>query len=140
MKKLAIVMSALVIGSVFAVGCSAGEENSTPSTGATGDENEITSVKQCKGALPAFCKICDDGSESCAHWGVKNGVCEIETCAAAPVVTPPATPDAGAGECKAASDCHGMLPHIIETCKDGTTAGAHFACNAGKCGIEICPK
>ncbi len=65
-----------------------------------GGAHHVTS--QCTGALPKLCKVCDDGSSKCAHWGVKDGKCEIETC---PPPPPPVT---------SPSQCKGALPAFLQ--------------------------
>jgi hypothetical protein len=34
----------------------------------------------CSGFLPQFCRVCSDGSTSCAHWSCVANSCQIATC------------------------------------------------------------
>jgi hypothetical protein len=36
--------------------------------------------KDCSGILPQFCKVCSDGSTSCAHWACQAHHCAVTTC------------------------------------------------------------
>ena len=42
--------------------------------------NSCDSPSDCKGLLPDFCRACDNGADSCAHWSCVNHGCEIATC------------------------------------------------------------
>jgi hypothetical protein len=37
-------------------------------------------ASDCGGVLPQFCRLCSDGTSSCAHWSCVNNACEIATC------------------------------------------------------------
>lgn len=37
-------------------------------------------ASDCSGALPDFCRVCSDGSSSCAHFSCDSGHCTIATC------------------------------------------------------------
>jgi hypothetical protein len=39
-------------------------------------------ASQCRGALPHFCRRCDNGHSACAHWACIRHRCEIATCGA----------------------------------------------------------
>ena len=43
-------------------------------------DNSCSEASDCSGALPDFCRVCSDGSESCAHWACDSGTCQIESC------------------------------------------------------------
>lgn len=88
----------------------------------------------CKGALPAVCKVCKDGSEGCAHWACQGGKCEPEYCGAATGGTP------GGEACKVLEDCKGPLPMVCLACTNKKSGCAHWACLKGKCEPEYCGK
>jgi hypothetical protein len=43
-------------------------------------DTSCTTADDCSGLLPQFCRTCDDGSQSCAHWSCGSSACEIATC------------------------------------------------------------
>ena len=47
--------------------------------GSTGTSGCVT-ASDCKGALPALCEQCTDGSSGCAHFVCNSGSCEIAYC------------------------------------------------------------
>jgi hypothetical protein len=42
--------------------------------------NQCTADTDCSGFLPQYCRMCGDGSESCAHWSCVESTCQIVTC------------------------------------------------------------
>ncbi len=42
--------------------------------------NQCNADSDCSGILPDFCRVCSDGSESCAHWSCAQNMCQIVTC------------------------------------------------------------
>ena len=42
--------------------------------------NQCELDTDCSGALPQFCRVCGDGTESCAHWSCVSNSCQIVTC------------------------------------------------------------
>jgi hypothetical protein len=42
--------------------------------------NQCTLDTDCSGILPQFCRVCSDGTESCAHWSCVANSCEVVTC------------------------------------------------------------
>ena len=123
MKSIGIVVSALLVGTLFIGGCS-GSDDPTPTTEGRSTEQDITTSNQCKGFLPQNCQVCSDGKTACAHWTVSDKKCVVETCAA-PAITSP-------------SQCTGPLPQNCRVCDDGKTACAHWAVEKGACAIETC--
>jgi hypothetical protein len=120
---LRIVLSGIVTLAA-AAGCSSADDG----TG-TGDDQDITSVKQCKGALPQNCQVCGDGTTQCAHWVVQNKKCAIETCPSS---------GTGSGTITSPSQCQGGLPQMCQVCSNGTSRCAHWAVKNGACAIEVC--
>lgn len=45
-----------------------------------GSDNSCQADADCSGILPQFCRVCDDGSTSCAHWSCVTNACQIATC------------------------------------------------------------
>lgn len=45
-----------------------------------GGANSCAADADCSGILPQFCRTCDDGSTSCAHWSCVTNACQIATC------------------------------------------------------------
>lgn len=45
-----------------------------------GGANTCAADTDCSGILPQFCRTCDDGSTSCAHWSCVTNACQIATC------------------------------------------------------------
>jgi hypothetical protein len=43
-------------------------------------DNGCHADADCSGILPQFCRVCDDGSTSCAHWSCVENACQIATC------------------------------------------------------------
>jgi hypothetical protein len=98
------------------------------SGGASG--GECKSAADC--AVPAVCKVCADGSSSCAQGGCANGQCTT-------TFPPCPSVDAGAA-CKVDGDCP-KLGIACKLCPDGTSACPFSHCIAGQCmsGVETCP-
>ncbi len=42
--------------------------------------NQCSVDTDCSGILPDFCRVCGDGTESCAHWSCVANGCAIVTC------------------------------------------------------------
>ena len=42
--------------------------------------NQCQLDTDCTGLLPDFCRVCGDGTESCAHWSCVSNSCQIVTC------------------------------------------------------------
>jgi Chaperone of endosialidase len=51
------------------------------SSGGLPDGGGCRQAADCRGPLPTFCQFCPDGSNGCAHWECRGGVCEIAFCA-----------------------------------------------------------
>lgn len=45
-----------------------------------GSDNGCAMDSDCSGILPQFCRVCDDGTTSCAHWSCVTNACQIATC------------------------------------------------------------
>ncbi len=43
-------------------------------------DNGCTADTDCSGALPQYCRQCDDGSTVCAHWSCVQGACNVVSC------------------------------------------------------------
>lgn len=115
----ALVLSALSLSFLVAApllqGCSSAADESTS------DSSSDDLKKACTGPLPQSCKVCDDGSDGCAHWVRHHRKCEIQYC-------------------KDGSDkvCSGPLPQSCKVCDDGSTGCAHWVNDGGKCEIQYC--
>jgi hypothetical protein len=103
---------------------------STSSGDHTDPSSTVSSVPECKGALPDICEICPDGKSECAHFVIVDGKCEIQICPS-PSTTPPKEP-------ATAAVCKGPLPDICEVCADGKEECAHWVRVDGKCEVQIC--
>jgi hypothetical protein len=132
MKTIALfsfAASTLTILSSLGLGCSAAPGN-------VGTETEGASAScgvasDCTGFLPRNVEECSDGTSAGASWSCVKDKCEITYCSSSSKA--PST-----NSCNTSSDCTGSLPRNIETCGDGTTAGASWGCVANTCTIEYC--
>ena len=43
-------------------------------------DNSCNTDGDCSGSLPHFCKQCEDGTTSCAHWSCLEKACQITSC------------------------------------------------------------
>jgi len=112
--------------------------------GATGTSGCVTAA-DCKGALPALCELCTDGSDGCAHFTCKSGSCEIAYCENASCIYNGV--DYASGSSFTASDgCNkcscGTTGKVVCTtlpCPLSGTGGASSVGGAGQGGATSCP-
>lgn len=130
-------MSHADLADAGATGGASSSGGSTSGGGGGGTGVSCQSAGDC--AAPALCRVCANGSSSCASGDCSNGQCVI--------TYPPCDGTGGSGaggstgaggsgaggssECTSASDC--VVPTLCELCPDGKSSCATATCVGGKC-------
>ncbi len=103
--------------------------------GSTGTSGCVTAA-DCKGALPALCQQCTDGSSGCAHFVCNSGSCQIAYCGNGGIT-------GAGGSTSAGCVCTGPSPASPTVqCADGSTAGPTCVTRSdGTCNwtVTTCP-
>ncbi len=122
--------------------CAAGGSSSVG--GATGTSGCVTAA-DCKGALPALCEQCTDGSSGCAHYVCNSGSCEIAYCGTVGC-TYESVDYAAGSSFKSTDGCNtcscsatGQVTCTTLPCPISGTGGASSAGGSGQGGSSSCP-